>query len=408
MSNRRSALAAVLTLLTAVWLAHSQSRVPAVTDAQGVVTGVAVRALSPVHPVLGIDDRFHLAWELEVVNHTADLITVDRVEALDDTGRKLAELQGDALARRVQISGRETGTTFGPSHSGYIFLDVSVPKSSPLPRTIRHRIATTTQRRAAPGDDHHASTDPAARLKEPTLTFIGAAVSVDPTPAVAIAAPLRGSDWLVANGCCDESLNGHRIVTFAFNGAITAPEKFAIDILQLDRDHRLYTGPADKLSSYAYYGVPVYAVADGTVVYIEDGAPDQTPGTLPAGMTPATAGGNNVVMDIGTGHFAYYAHLQPGSIRVRAGDRVHRGDILGRLGNTGNTTNPHLHFHITDGPSPLGSNSLPYVFTNLKVTGTVIAVEPVVLEGKPATINPAMAGPHPNRLPPNMALVSFE
>ena len=70
-----------------------------------------------------------------------------------------------------------------------------------------------------------------------------------------------------------------------------------------------------------------------------------------------------VVLDLGGGRFAFYAHLQPGSLRVKAGDRVKAGQVLGLVGNSGNSTEPHLHFHISNGISPLGSEGLPYAIT---------------------------------------------
>ena len=77
-------------------------------------------------------------------------------------------------------------------------------------------------------------------------------------------------------------------------------------------------------------------------------------------MTLETVAGNHVNLDLGGGVFAMYAHLQPGSIRVKVGDRVSRGQVLGLVGNSGNSTEPHLHFQLMDRNSPLGSEGLPY------------------------------------------------
>ena len=84
-----------------------------------------------------------------------------------------------------------------------------------------------------------------------------------------------------------------------------------------------------------------------------------------------TAGGNHIVVRIGKGRWAFYAHMQPGSMRVRKGDRVRQGQVLGLLGNTGNTDGPHLHFHIMDGPSPLQSNGLPFVYSRFTGQGLI-------------------------------------
>ena len=86
-------------------------------------------------------------------------------------------------------------------------------------------------------------------------------------------------------------------------------------------------------------------------------------------MTIDQADGNFVVLDIGGGSYVLYAHMQPGSVTVKAGAKVKRGDVLGKVGNTGNTQAPHLHLHVMDGPSPLQSNGIPYVFDSFKLDG---------------------------------------
>ncbi|MBL8207092.1 MAG: M23 family metallopeptidase, partial [Blastocatellia bacterium] len=80
-------------------------------------------------------------------------------------------------------------------------------------------------------------------------------------------------------------------------------------------------------------------------------------------------GGNHVILDLGNGRYAFDTHLQPGSLRVKVGDKVKVGQVLGLVGNSGNSTEPHLHFHLSDANSPLGSEGLPYVFASFEVQG---------------------------------------
>jgi murein DD-endopeptidase MepM/ murein hydrolase activator NlpD len=87
-------------------------------------------------------------------------------------------------------------------------------------------------------------------------------------------------------------------------------------------------------------------------------------------ITLETVGGNHVILNIGDGHYAFYAHLQPGSIKVHVGDRVKRGQLLGLVGNSGNSTEPHLHFHLSDASSPLGSEGIPYAYETLSILGS--------------------------------------
>jgi murein DD-endopeptidase MepM/ murein hydrolase activator NlpD len=127
-----------------------------------------------------------------------------------------------------------------------------------------------------------------------------------------------------------------------------------------------------KINSNWYsYGMEVLAAADGVVASIKDGIAENTPisPTRAVPITGDTIGGNTVVLALGNGAFAYYAHLQPGSVRVKPGDRVRRGQVLGLLGNSGNSNAPHLHFHISNDNS-LAGEGLPYVFDSFEVLGT--------------------------------------
>jgi len=125
---------------------------------------------------------------------------------------------------------------------------------------------------------------------------------------------------------------------------------------------RTFTGNAQDNRSYLAYGSDVLAVADATVAAVKDGIPENVPGPTSRAVpiTLDTIGGNHVVLDLGGGGFAFYAHLQPGNLRVKVGERVKAGHVLGLIGNSGNSTEPHLHFHVSNGVSPLGSEGLPY------------------------------------------------
>jgi murein DD-endopeptidase MepM/ murein hydrolase activator NlpD len=152
-------------------------------------------------------------------------------------------------------------------------------------------------------------------------------------------------------------------------------------------------------------------VADARIASVVDGNPEQTPGTFPEAITLAQADGNSVVLDLGGGRFALYAHLQPGSIRVHPGDRVQRGQVLGLVGNTGNSLAPHLHFHVMDGASPLDSNGLPYEIDAFEVTGHTpgtAAFDAAEEHGTPVEIAPVSpAARVTNALPLDQSIIRF-
>ncbi|PRC49275.1 peptidase M23, partial [Mycobacterium sp. ITM-2017-0098] len=131
---------------------------------------------------------------------------------------------------------------------------------------------------------------------------------------VVISPPLAGPNWLDANSCCD--MTPHRMALNPINGEIWAAERFAIDYLQLGPDGRVFTGEKTEVRSYPYFGSDILAVGDGPVVSVLDGLPEQVPGTAPTGLTLEQYGGNHIVQDLGNGNYAFYAHLQTGSVTV--------------------------------------------------------------------------------------------
>ena len=159
------------------------------------------------------------------------------------------------------------------------------------------------------------------------------------------------------------------------NGRISVAQRYAVDWEQLDASGRIYTGPQEKLESYTIFGKPTLAVADGRVVSVVDGLPEQTPGKFPSNLPLAEADGNSVILDLGSRRYALYAHLQPGSIKVRVGDNVKPGQVIGLVGDSGNSIAPHLHFQVTDGPDSLSSNGLPYEIRSFQVTGKTPGTE---------------------------------
>jgi hypothetical protein len=199
--------------------------------------------------------------------------------------------------------------------------------------------------------------------------------------AVAISPPVRG-EWAAFNGPSNQS--AHRRLVLALDGHVASGQRFAIDFLQVDSSgssRRPGSDPLDNKSYYAY-GTELLAVADGIVVATKDSIPQNVPGATSRAVpiTLETVGGNFVGIDIGGGRYALYAHVQPGSLRVKVGDRVRRGQVIALLGNSGNSTEPHVHFQIADAPNFLASEGMPYVmdFTVVGSCGVVRNPNPAI------------------------------
>lgn len=141
--------------------------------------------------------------------------------------------------------------------------------------------------------------------------------------------------------------------------AADAGQRFALDLLIM-RDGQSYAGDPASPESYHCWGHPILAPAVGVVMQAVDGLPDQAIGTA----APENPAGNHVVIDFGEDEYGFLAHLQQGSIRVAKGDHVTAGQMIGLCGNSGNTSEPHLHFHMQTTPILGRGEGLPAQFTN--------------------------------------------
>ncbi len=299
------------------------------------------------------DGKMHLVYELHIVNMSPWDCTLTGIDVLDATSSSsLASYSGDTLEDMLARPGISTlpKSRIEPGTNAVVFLWLTVDRKEDVPAALRHRISVKL------GDYAEALS-----------------LETDPLPVrtgpIVISPPLRGDHWLAANGPSNTS--AHRRALIPINGSAVISQRFAIDWVKLGDDGQTYHG--DKLDNKNYYafGSEALAVADGIVTEVKDGIPLNVPGlnsrTVPINLE--TIAGNHVILDIGNGNYAMYAHLQPGSIRVKEGDRVRRGQVLGLVGNTGNSTEPHLHFQISNASSPLGSEGLPYLLPLFEVEG---------------------------------------
>jgi hypothetical protein len=231
---------------------------------------------------------------------------------------------------------------------------------------------------------------------------------VDNQPAVTIGPPLHGDRYISADSCCDATR--HTQAALAVNGQVWVAQRYAVDWEQLD-ENRIYAGPREALSSYKIYGQQVYAVADGAVVTAITNQPEQPPGRFPSGLTLDQADGNAVIEDLGGGAWAVYAHMQPGSVTVHQGDQILRGQVIGLVGNSGNTIAPHLHFQVASTPLSLASDGLPYEIDSYRITGVspgTKAFDEAEANGTPLDVKP-LSPPKAvaNALPLDQLILSF-
>jgi hypothetical protein len=350
-------------------------------------TPVVGSVIAAPEPVLTSDGRNQLAYELQVTNRSESTVTVHQIEAL--AGDKVVEkLAGKSLAAVMQPYGQSTPSDkLAPGEAGFVLMDVSLARKAKVPAELTHRIVISMKPK------------PAIRS---ALNYELAPTKVTRRQAIVINPPLYGPGWIIGNGCCSK-WNYHRSIVWPVNGTIQVGERFAIDFVRLDAANRLADGPLDQLTSYPAFGAEVHSVAAGKVVSVRDGMPETSVGSFTKGLTLEEVGGNRVVIAIGQGRYAAYMHMQPGSIRVRPGERVKAGQTIGLLGNSGNSAAPHLHFQVMDGPLFADSNGMPYRFGEFNVVGTATGEGP----GYEALIDPTGHGIRHDELPMDEQVVDF-
>lgn len=342
---------------------------PAAVGAQNIPPSIEFRVPKAPTVALGDSGAF-LAYELHVTNLTPNVMALRKVEVLSQPAvvgqaaqagaTPLLVVSDSALFRIIARPGLNVLPSERLNMAGgtraQLFLWIPVDAKSP-PTLVRHRL--TFQR---------LSGDSALSVVEGTVTPVEQV-------AVSIRAPLRG-EWVAANGPSNQS--GHRRTTLALNGALAIGQRFAIDFLQVDATGHSWRPGTDstKNSNYYAYGKDIIAVGDGRVVETKDSIPENSPRSSVARAVPidlVTVAGNHIVVDLGQGRYAFYAHLQPGTLRVKVGDLVKKGQVLALLGNSGNSTEPHLHFHIVDavasGTSTLGAEGIPYGLETMELLG---------------------------------------
>lgn len=204
------------------------------------------------------------------------------------------------------------------------------------------------------------------------VTVTGGEVTVrKDVEQVIIDSPLKGPGWFAME--TTSPMSHHFLSQLTLNGVTRVPQRYAQDYIYVDPVlGRPFADNETIASDYFGFGKEIYAVADGTVVEVYDGLSDIEITTDVPPASIATAGGNSVILDIGNKKYVCYAHMINGSILVKPGDIVKKGQIIGQMGNSGNSDLPHLHFQIvTDNPDFFGAEGYPFVFRSFDEIGIV-------------------------------------
>lgn len=359
------ALALSLALLVAPVIARGaqESDLPPVID---------LEVPNPPAPLMA-NGKAHLVYELHVTNLGRNEVLLTQVDVVPESSPRGLHIRYGTGELNMVID-RPGIPTPPPSGAagippvmpdmrhiaggmrGVVRIWVTIDDPRELPTGFRHRVTIET---TGPNGAKVSGVVEGLRTEVRRLTTI----TLDP--------PVRSGTWVAANGPSNSSV--HRRALLAVHGRARIAQRYAIDWLKLGDDGLPFHGdPAQNANWYAY-GEEVVAAADGVVTEVKDGIPENTPLSAQRAVpvTLDTIAGNHVVIEHERGRFALYAHLQPGSLRVKLGERVQRGRVIGNIGNSGNADAPHLHFHVCDANSPLGCEGLPYVLERFEALGEI-------------------------------------
>ncbi len=377
-------IACFLICLASVGQANGQSAKPIPAAMEVPFAPIPVKAMG----------RSNLGYELHITNFGKEDLVLTGVEVLAGDAKitSLGTYRDSELLKRLVVVGGSADkekNVIGGGQRAVVFLALSTDPST-VPNALLHRLFFK------PAD--------AAVEKEQAVKRMSVAVQNE-SPSV-IGPPLRGR-WIAANGLSNDT--GHRRSIYVLNGDTQIAQRFATDWVKLGEDGLIArAGDLSQNANYHGYGAEVLAVADGVVVAVKDGIPENTPQTKERAVpiTLETIAENYVLLSIGQGRFALYAHLQPNRINVKVGDEVKLGQVLGRVGNSGNSDLPHLHFHVVNAASPLASEGVPYVLRSFRMQGVIKSNAEIVKDGfKPQS---ARESKRQMEIPIQNAVVVFE
>ncbi len=297
----------------------------------------------------------YLVYELQLVNRANEPVCIQKLEVFDDAGTDpLATLNEEQLRQHFWQQGfkatsDQQAVVLQPDSLGVVYLEVALAGRA-TPPGLRHKL---TLNQCGPGSG----------------TFVLAqSVEVDASGRVVLlGAPLAGGAWAAVHNNAWE--RGHRRVVYTREGVPRIPGRFAIDFIKLDAAGRYAFADENEIKNWFGYGADVLAVADGVVATTRDDFSESPTLSAHPAYAADLATGNYISLKIADGRYVFYEHLQPGSIQVAPGQVVKKGDVIARLGFTGQTTGPHLHLHVADADSPLGAEGQPFAFENFSLAG---------------------------------------
>jgi hypothetical protein len=370
-----------------------------------------------------------LIYELHITNVTREPLELQRIvisNASIDYTDQLQVVQGETLARSIKQFGVEKGymetQTVRGGFRAVVFMRLEFEQDASVPNRLLHDISYKISDIENLVVNHSTEVTVPVSLKNP----------------IVLGPPVADGLWLCGRTPEKHHSTGHRGSFRTHEGRLGDRARYAIDFVGVDERGSMFAAPKVTVDFASHFAPPdpsirsmpelkpswkelikidlplernegsvgyeaeILAVGDGRVVSVRNGIPDnERPGSGVRSVPMNTfenVGGNNVLLDIGGGNYASYSHLKLGSILVKEGDVVKKGQVLALLGNSGNSDCPHLHFHVVDSKQLAGEGQ-PFVLKEYRYHGTWTPGQKWTPSAEPTTRQMEMPG--------EMAVISF-
>lgn len=313
-------------------------------------------------PVATTDGKI-IVYELHAINKESVPVHIGRVEVYDSANKTKPlivyadeDLKANIRFYTHDLKDAKEAKELGPGMQSILYVYIKLREDQQVPQSLEHDIWITNL-----SDDR----------KKVTVNKIEYKMAVNQQPPLVLEPPLKGKNWVAEAAISPDSY--HRRTILALEGKLYLAQRFAVDWVQIDAEGREVHGDLSIPKNWLAYGQDVLSVCDGVVTKVQEGFKDRTPPGLPTEIkTLEEVTGNTIMLSTeqnGEKYYIMYAHLKEGSLLVKPGDHVVKGQIIAQVGNTGNTSAPHLHIHVGNADDTLKSEGLPFVFKQAKIQG---------------------------------------
>lgn len=312
--------------------------------------GIPIEAnVSYLSDLIKTNNNGLLIYEINILNNFKVPITLKKVEIYDlqTDDNPIATYDSDYLDQHFERPGNqelEDLKILSKNQFGILNLELVFNEAQLIPKKIYHKLYFEAQNNK--GETVNIPIE-VATIKVPEVTKMILSLPIN-----------KKGKWLY------EAAEGHQASRFLTEGKSSYPQRFAIDWTYVGDDGYFADDDIKQNKNWKSYGVELISVADGTVVETKDEIIENEPlsENMAVKITRETIAGNYIVIDIGNNIYAVYGHLIPNSLKVKIGDKVKKGQVIGLLGNSGNSDAPHLHFHLESKSNAFfGGEGEPYL-----------------------------------------------